>query len=117
MKFEDVAGNPTPIGFVVERWARIETFVPEDFWYLELMLRVPSQPTKNAASETAPAAQNNNSGRPITFSWNRGRLSKLAHVNDGGITPRWQMVETSCSPSLGSPSWWVGNEAAFNFDS
>jgi DNA topoisomerase-3 len=27
------------LGFVVERWARIETFVPEDFWYLEMSLQ------------------------------------------------------------------------------
>jgi len=28
------------LGFVVERWARIETFVPEDFWFLEMKLEL-----------------------------------------------------------------------------
>lgn len=42
------------LGFVVERWARIETFRPEDFWYLELSLTVEN--------------------RPIHFTWKRGRL-------------------------------------------
>lgn len=28
------------LGFVVERWARIETFVAEDFWFLEMTIRL-----------------------------------------------------------------------------
>lgn len=43
------------LGFVVERWARIETFRPEDFWYIELTLQ-------------------RDGGRPIHFTWKRGRL-------------------------------------------
>eukprot|EP00934_Nitzschia_sp_Nitz4_P004207 Nitzschia sp. Nitz4//scaffold51_size120721//6573//9592//NITZ4_003714-RA/size120721-snap-gene-0.31-mRNA-1//-1//CDS//3329553823//4197//frame0 len=42
------------LGFVVERWARIQTFQPQDFWYLELTLRV--------------------SDRPLVFTWKRKRL-------------------------------------------
>jgi DNA topoisomerase-3 len=42
------------LGFVVERWARIETFVPEDFWYNEMALRADN--------------------RTIHLTWNRGRL-------------------------------------------
>jgi DNA topoisomerase-3 len=49
------------LGFVVERWARIETFRPEDFWFIELTLRV--------------AAAGDNAGqRPLHFQWKRGRL-------------------------------------------
>eukprot|EP00536_Pseudo-nitzschia_multiseries_P005597 jgi/Psemu1/323958/estExt_fgenesh1_pg.C_1070017 len=32
------------LGFVVERWARIEIFVPDDFWFLELTLRLEGRP-------------------------------------------------------------------------
>jgi DNA topoisomerase-3 len=63
------------LGFVVERWARIETFVPEDFWYLELTLRIPIQPAVAAQdAHRGDIVQSNNPGRPITFIWNRGRL-------------------------------------------
>ena len=50
------------LGFVVERWARIETFRPEDFWYIELTLRVPAN------------GETNTRERPILFQWNRNRL-------------------------------------------
>lgn len=49
------------LGFVVERWARIETFVPENFWYLDLSIQVPGETTTAAA-------------RQLNFSWKRGRL-------------------------------------------
>lgn len=67
------------LGFVVERWARIETFVPEDFWFIELSLRIPSptipeQPEDAAATATATATARNNNNRPIHFSWKRNRL-------------------------------------------
>jgi DNA topoisomerase III len=61
------------LGFVVERWARIETFVPEDFWFLELTLRVP-QSDNNHQNATTESRINNNSGRPIVFTWKRIRL-------------------------------------------
>ena len=54
------------LGFVVERWARIETFSPEDFWFLELSLKMP--PT--ALDNKQPA----NNNRPIHFTWKRIRL-------------------------------------------
>lgn len=44
------------LGFVVERWARIQTFVPENFWYLELTLHPDESPS------------------PIPFRWKRERL-------------------------------------------
>lgn len=49
------------LGFVVERWARIETFRPEEFWFIELTLRV-------------AAAGDNSRQRPLHFQWKRGRL-------------------------------------------
>ena len=55
------------LGFVVERWACIETFVPQDFWYLDLTLRVDSEPDNAAPNNT-------NASRPIQFQWKRGRL-------------------------------------------
>lgn len=58
------------LGFVVERWARIETFIPNDFWYLELTLRLDN--VNNDGSSTLPPR--NNLGRPIHFTWQRTRL-------------------------------------------
>lgn len=63
------------LGFVVERWARIETFVPEDFWYIDLSLRVEAANAENTvhgANISPPASSD--SGRPIFFQWKRGRL-------------------------------------------
>ena len=54
------------LGFVVERWARIETFRPEDFWYIELNLQLP---TGNQNHNS-----NSNSSRAVHFSWKRQRL-------------------------------------------
>ena len=78
------------LGFVVERWARIETFVPQDFWYIDLSIRVPSDEPAGAAAAAAGGSnadverRNNGNntnprgreagGRTITFSWKRGRL-------------------------------------------
>jgi DNA topoisomerase III len=64
------------LGFVVERWARIETFVPEEFWFLELTLCVPQSDnnTEDAITEGRNTNNNHNSGRPIVFTWNRNRL-------------------------------------------
>jgi DNA topoisomerase-3 len=53
------------LGFVVERWARIQTFVPEDFWFIELALRIPGQGQQEGRSEN---------DRPIHFTWKRNRL-------------------------------------------
>ena len=55
------------LGFVVERWARIETFVPDDFWFLQLTIRVPNE----NATDTP---NNEDSIRPIHFTWKRVRL-------------------------------------------
>ena len=69
------------LGFVVERWARIETFIPEDFWSLALSLEVDARAieqqqqqgnnnTGNNGTQAATAARN----RQLHFSWKRGRL-------------------------------------------
>eukprot|EP00548_Thalassiothrix_antarctica_P008807 CAMPEP_0194152402 /NCGR_PEP_ID=MMETSP0152-20130528/52128_1 /TAXON_ID=1049557 /ORGANISM="Thalassiothrix antarctica, Strain L6-D1" /LENGTH=782 /DNA_ID=CAMNT_0038856867 /DNA_START=182 /DNA_END=2531 /DNA_ORIENTATION=+ len=56
------------LGFVVERWARIQIFVPEDFWYIQLTIQVPSSVNENPMNNaTVP-------NRPIQFSWRRNRL-------------------------------------------
>ena len=69
------------LGFVVERWARIETFVPEDFWFLEMGLRVSSEPQPDQSSSSSgpsrPSANESGGGgasRPLTLNWRRGRL-------------------------------------------
>ena len=60
------------LGFVVERWARIETFVQDDFWFLELSLQV--QPPSSGIDGGDNRNNNNNNARPITFTWKRQRL-------------------------------------------
>ena len=55
------------LGFIVERWARIETFLPETFWSIDLKLQVP-------VSDVETGSNNNNNSRPISFTWKRGRL-------------------------------------------
>lgn len=62
------------LGFVVERWARIETFVPEDFWYIDLSLRIDTNAENTGDGALIPPPANNNSSRPINFQWKRGRL-------------------------------------------
>jgi DNA topoisomerase III len=65
------------LGFVVERWARIETFTPEDFWFLELTLRIPSSDSTNnneAEDASANISIRSNNVRPIVFTWKRNRL-------------------------------------------
>jgi DNA topoisomerase III len=83
------------LGFVVERWARIETFIPEDFWYLDLTLKVEDSsdqqheqqlpdesPSSNALTTNSSrpggeGGQNStatSTSRPINFTWKRGRL-------------------------------------------
>ena len=64
------------LGFVVERWARIETFVQEDFWTLEMSIRLNGDGTTNHSSDQNNG-NNTNSGqqsRPIKLTWKRGRL-------------------------------------------
>jgi DNA topoisomerase III len=77
--------------FVVERWARIETFIPEDFWYLDLTLKVadddadqqqPPAPDESSSSALtihsrpgqSSGGSSSSSSRPINFTWKRGRL-------------------------------------------
>ena len=58
------------LGFIVERWARIETFVPETFWSIDLKLQVP---VSEGGNDDRNNSSHNNS-RPISFTWKRGRL-------------------------------------------
>ena len=66
------------LGFVVERWARIEIFVPDDFWFLELTLKVPPPQGQTESEQENNNSnnrnRNNNHGRPIAFTWKRHRL-------------------------------------------
>ena len=62
------------LGFVVERWARIETFIPHDFWFLELTVKVQSPSGANGDSNNNDDSNNNINNRPILFTWNRQRL-------------------------------------------
>ncbi|KAL7489604.1 hypothetical protein ACHAW6_015258 [Cyclotella cf. meneghiniana] len=62
------------LGFVVERWARIETFVPEDFWFLEMTIRLNDDGTVVHASTDGQNSNQNGQGRPIHLNWKRNRL-------------------------------------------
>ena len=69
------------LGFVVERWARIETFVSEQFWFVELTLRLRNNPSEDATDPGNPSnngppprSSTNGDGRPVVFSWKRTRL-------------------------------------------
>jgi DNA topoisomerase-3 len=62
------------LGFVVERWARIETFVPEDFWFLQLDIQLPIPQEELNAAGGGAAPTNAVQNRPIHFTWKRARL-------------------------------------------
>jgi DNA topoisomerase-3 len=66
------------LGFVVERWARIEIFVPDDFWFLELTLKVPQNQnesqTEHGVDRNSSNNHRNNQSRPLAFTWKRQRL-------------------------------------------
>jgi DNA topoisomerase-3 len=59
------------VGFVVERYARIETFVPEDFWFLELTLQLPTADNNNNNNTNNGAGT---SSRAVVFTWKRNRV-------------------------------------------
>lgn len=79
-KFDDFASGvisygpcqfPT-LGFVVERWARIETFVPEDFWSIAMSITVDAAGPNN---NHGPNEQHNQAPRrQVHFQWKRGSL-------------------------------------------
>ena len=64
------------LGFVVERWARIETFQSEDFWFIELTLQVANATSTEDSDDdnTNNNSSNNQHQRPIVFTWKRQRL-------------------------------------------
>ncbi|KAL9183480.1 hypothetical protein ACHAXT_004336 [Thalassiosira profunda] len=64
------------LGFVVERWARIETFVPEAFWSLEMTIRLNADGSvvNDAGQGSGGNVYNQQGGRPIHLNWKRVRL-------------------------------------------
>ena len=64
------------LGFVVERWARIETFVPEDFWYLDMSITInmSDNTIMNSNQSNASGGQQNTRSRPVFLKWKRERL-------------------------------------------
>jgi Topoisomerase IA len=64
------------LGFVVERWARIETFVPEDFWYLEMSMVVDMDVERREDGIVGAGRHrpNDNRNRPLFLKWKRDRL-------------------------------------------
>eukprot|EP00977_Amphora_coffeiformis_P014604 scaffold4097_cov166-Amphora_coffeaeformis.AAC.61 len=63
------------LGFVVERWARIETFIPEDFWYLSMELKNEDTPPGEEDESPRPSSNHGPNYRPnITLTWKRGHL-------------------------------------------
>jgi DNA topoisomerase-3 len=69
------------LGFVVERWARIETFVPEDFWTIEMSITLNEDGSANSGRNSNSIGNgnsnhhnNNQQSRPIKLTWKRGRL-------------------------------------------
>ena len=69
--FSFVSSPLFTVGFVVERYARIETFVPEDFWFLELTIQLPTVDNNN---NNANNGGGTTSSRPVIFTWKRNRL-------------------------------------------
>jgi len=68
------------LGFVVERWARIETFIPEDFWFLEMTIQLNEDGSVvNSEHDNSNAVVNgynrqSTQGRTIRLNWKRVRL-------------------------------------------
>jgi DNA topoisomerase-3 len=72
------------LGFVVERWARIETFIPEDFWFLDMKITVNpngsvaglSQNDNDENNDTSNGSNQNyrSTSKPIFLKWKRERL-------------------------------------------
>ena len=74
-------GRFPTLGFVVERWARIETFIPETFWYLDMKIIVNADGTvaglsqnENQQPVTNTYNAQNNASKPIFLKWQRERL-------------------------------------------
>ncbi len=68
------------LGFVVERWARIQTFVPEDFWFLEMTIQlnedgsVVNNENDNPNAVVSGYNRQSNQARTIRLNWKRVRL-------------------------------------------
>lgn len=61
------------LGFVVERWARIETFVPENFWTLEMSIKLNADGSVTN-NQNGNVYNNQQQSRAINLSWKRVRL-------------------------------------------
>ena len=61
------------LGFIVERWARIETFQPETYWSIDLKLTFPTSDISSESNGNSPL-MNHGASRSISFTWKRGRL-------------------------------------------
>ena len=53
------------LGFIVERWARIETFVPDDFWTIDMSISIPNNVDGRSSS---------GGRKTLRMTWKRGRL-------------------------------------------
>ena len=68
------------LGFVVERWARIETFVSENFWTLEMSIKLNADGsvTNNKSNQNnngnVYSNQQHQQSRAINLNWRRVRL-------------------------------------------
>eukprot|EP00979_Chaetoceros_neogracilis_P012060 scaffold3087_cov288-Chaetoceros_neogracile.AAC.9 len=73
------------LGFVVERWARIQTFIPEDFWYIDMAITVSADGTMEGSESTIggggqqhsnpnPNQGTSSASRPVFLKWKRDRL-------------------------------------------
>ena len=65
------------LGFVVERWARIETFVPENYWTLEMSIKLNADGTVTNGTDqnqNGNVYSSNQQSRAIHLNWKRVRL-------------------------------------------
>eukprot|EP00578_Thalassiosira_sp_NH16_P016585 CAMPEP_0181110076 /NCGR_PEP_ID=MMETSP1071-20121207/18522_1 /TAXON_ID=35127 /ORGANISM="Thalassiosira sp., Strain NH16" /LENGTH=416 /DNA_ID=CAMNT_0023193825 /DNA_START=185 /DNA_END=1435 /DNA_ORIENTATION=- len=64
------------LGFVVERWARIETFIPENFWALEMSIRLNADGSvaNDSVQNQNGNVYSNQQGKSIHLNWKRVRL-------------------------------------------
>jgi len=68
------------LGFIVERWARIETFIPDEFWFIEMQLRLQNDRIQAETEENFPPNDpsridtSHHNAQTVNFTWKRTRL-------------------------------------------
>jgi len=68
------------LGFIVERWARIETFIPDEFWFIEMQLRLQNDRIQAETEENFPPNDlsridtSHQNSQTVNFTWKRTRL-------------------------------------------